>query len=359
MKQQTVRVVRTKKSTPFVRVKKRLRTKKGERARYGNSLAEKRGRLSKNVGATRQHKYAQNSNTILMRKVCDKIALVTQTVIASIFVLTALLALFGRIRIFTAEGVLAAEPLLLVLLIILAAAFVALSVFLFVRQLSNMALLNDIMLGGDSKSATKISAKALARIVRKCCARTKEIRVKKIKLMLQPNNSLSLKIFVKIRGELKSIDRLRFLLQESFFKTMGLTFDLIEFQILRFESGFTPNEEKATDNAETLSAQRKFSADCFENPILDENVKDDGKEKVNVSELLQPKESKTTDVAVTTQKNTDERKKEERTDLFTEKEKNSEKEEEATASQENATNETVSAKKAKKATDKDAKGKGG
>lgn len=201
-----------------------------------------------------------------MKNLWERVATAVLIVIGGVFVLVALLSLFGRLTIFNSQGALAVDVAVQVLMTLLAMVFVGLSAFVLYRCFSTTVMLKEIMLNKDCCSSMRITKKAVHSVVEKCTEMVDGVNVLKIKMFPLPNSQVALKIYVKLQGEITLLDKVRFMLEESLKKTLGYTFDIIEFQIAQFKNDFRPNEEQATKQATLQSAQRKYMQDCLKNP---------------------------------------------------------------------------------------------
>ena len=200
-----------------------------------------------------------------MRKITEKIAIVTQVCITLIFVVTTLLYITGVVP--YNEGIID-NGVFVTLLIILAITYGLLSAYIIYVNFSESEYLRQILLFCDSESATHANVKVIRNIVRSCAKKVHGIRVRKIKMRMDEKQgfAITVKINVNTHNVSQSVDKLRCLLADAFKNTLGLTFNSINFVIRRLKSSYKPDVEKAEKMAKTLTQQRELSADIYEQP---------------------------------------------------------------------------------------------
>lgn len=213
-----------------------------------------------------------------MRKLAEKIAIVAQICIALVFVLTTLvytLNIFPQGEYNVEGGVLTA------VLIVLGVAYVLLSGFLLYENFSNTENLKRIMLYCDSESATLTSVKVVGNIVKDCAKTAGGISVKKVKLKTDENNGLTLTLKVNVSADVvsKPVDTMRCLLADSFAKILGITFNSINFQVVKLKSGYYPSISKAKEQAEAIAEYREQDIERYNDPIPQQD--DDTAERIS------------------------------------------------------------------------------
>lgn len=213
-----------------------------------------------------------------MRKLAEKIAIVAQICIALVFVLTTLvytLNIFPQGEYNVEGGVLTA------VLIVLGVAYVLLSGFLLYENFSNTENLKRIMLYCDSESATLTSVKVVGNIVKDCAKTAGGISVKKVKLKTDENNGLTLTLKVNVSADVvsKPVDTMRCLLADSFAKILGITFNSINFQVVKLKSGYSPSISKAKEQAEAIAEYREQDIERHNDPIPQQD--DDTAERIS------------------------------------------------------------------------------
>ncbi len=212
-----------------------------------------------------------------MRKTAEKVAIVAQICITLVFVVTTLLYISNLIP--QNNNLLADNGILATLVIILAAVYAGLSVYIIYVNFSQRENLRQILLFCDSESATHANTKVIRHVVRSCARQVKGIRIRKTKLRLDEKRGLVLTVKIDVSGERlsQSVDKLRCLVADSFKNTLGITFNTINFEIRKLKASYKPNVKRAEELAKTLTEQRELSADIYESPFKDncESCKDD------------------------------------------------------------------------------------
>ena len=200
-----------------------------------------------------------------MRKVTEKIAIVSQICITLIFVITTILYITGIIP--YNEGV-RNNGVFITLLIIMAIVYGLLSAYIIYINFSESEYLRQILLFCDSESATHANVKVIRNIVRSCAKKVDGIRVRKVKMRMDEKQGfgITVKIDANTHNVSQSVDKLRCLIADAFKNTLGLTFNSINFVIRKLKSSYRPDVEKAEKMAKTLTAQRELSADIYASP---------------------------------------------------------------------------------------------
>ena len=200
-----------------------------------------------------------------MRKITEKIAIVTQVCITLIFVITSILYITGVIP--YNDG-LVDNGVFVTLLVILAIVYGLLSAYIIWINFSEAEYLRQILLFCDSESATHANAKVIRNIVKSCAKKINGIRVRKTKMRLDEKQGFGITVSIdaNTHNVSQSIDTLRCLIADAFKNTLGLTFNSINFVIRKLKSSYKPDVEKAEKLAKTLTQQRELSADIYEQP---------------------------------------------------------------------------------------------
>ena len=200
-----------------------------------------------------------------MRKITEKIAIVSQICITLIFVITTILYIAGMIP--YNEGV-RDNGVFITLLVILAVVYGLLSAYLIYINFSESEYLRQILLFCDSESATHANVKVIRNIVRSCAKKVDGIRVRKVKMRMDEKQGfgITVKIDANTHNVSQSVDKLRCLIADAFKNTLELTFNSINFVIRKLKSSYKPDVEKAEKMAKTLTEQREISADIYASP---------------------------------------------------------------------------------------------
>lgn len=203
-----------------------------------------------------------------MKKLAEKVALVAELCIALVYILTTLLYITNAIpqqENWQANGV------MIVLMVVLAVAFVGIAAYLIYMNFADRENLKRILLFSDSESATRTNVKVLQNIVNGCAKQVDGVTVQKLRVKSDEKGGLAATLNVKVTVDnvAESINKLRCLLTESFKDTLGLTFNTINFHIERIRGKYEPTPKKVEENAEILTQNQEVSAANYENPLED------------------------------------------------------------------------------------------
>ena len=189
-----------------------------------------------------------------MKRIAEKVVLVAHICITFVFALLTVLYVTNAIP----QEPIADNSIVLILLLVLAVLFVALSAYLIYVNFSEKVNVKRILLYYDSESATSAKASVVDNIVYGCAKKVKEIKVQKVKIRLDEKQGLIATIYVKAPASnmTDSIARLRALLVDNFKTTLGLTFNAINFEISQLTKKFVP-DVKAVENK-----KKKVVTDC-------------------------------------------------------------------------------------------------
>lgn len=199
-------------------------------------------------------------------KTLQKIAVVAQIAVALIFVATSLLFVFDVLpsgRAFADNGLLGT------LIAALAIVYLGLSAFVIYANFWQRERLRQVLLHCDSESATRVKAKIIKNIAKKCCKCTDGVKFCKTKVATDEKNGLTLTVTVDVSANnaTHSVDVLRCMLEDAFQTTLGLSFNSTNFVIRKLNGGFDPNTQNAEQKAKTLVQQRELSEDIYRQPF--------------------------------------------------------------------------------------------
>lgn len=174
-----------------------------------------------------------------MKRIAEKVVLVAHICITFVF---ALLTVLYVTKLVPLDDV-ADNNIVLILLLVLAAVYVALSIYLLYVTFSEKVNVKRILLYYDSGSETRAKASVVENIVRGCAKKVKQIKVQKTKIRLDDKQGLIATIYVKVSADSmkESIERLRVLLVDNFRETLGLTFNSINFEVSKLTKKFVPD----------------------------------------------------------------------------------------------------------------------
>lgn len=201
-----------------------------------------------------------------MKKLAEKIALVAELCIASVFILT---TMFCVTDIVPQQGEWQHNGVTLALMITLSVIFVGLSVYLLYLNFSDRESLKKILLFCDSESATHTNVKAVKKLVDGCAKQVNGVSVKKLRVHSDEKCGLTAVVTVRVNAEnvADRINKLRCLLTESFKDTLGLLFNTINFYVERICGKYNHNLQKAEEGAEILSQNQETLTVNYENPM--------------------------------------------------------------------------------------------
>jgi len=216
-----------------------------------------------------------------MKKIAEKVAVVAQICITLVFVLTTVLYMSNAIpqqENWNENGVLN------VLMIILAVAYLAISAYILYVNFSENANLKRILLFCDSDSATHATVKVINKIVKGCAKEVDGIKVKKIKIRSDEKAGFIATLSIEVTAEnvAENVNRLRALVSKSFYETLGLKFNTVNFNIEKLHGKYVPSDKVVEETTEELMAEQAESAENYHEPV--KTYEDTEHEKLEVVE---------------------------------------------------------------------------
>lgn len=210
-----------------------------------------------------------------MKKIAEKVAIVAQICITLVFVLTTVLYMANAIpqqENWNANGVMN------VLMIILAVTYLAISAYILYVNFSEAANLKRVLLFCDSDSATHATVKVIHNIVKGCAKEVNGIKVKKIRIRSDEKAGFIATLSIEVTAEsvAENINKLRALVSKSFYETLGLKFNTVNFSIEKLRGHYAPNDKIVEEVAEELTEAQEESADNYHEPAT---VFDDADER--------------------------------------------------------------------------------
>ena len=212
-----------------------------------------------------------------MRKLAEKVVLVAQICITLIFAVTALLNTtnilynneYTNVR---NEAVVVDNGVLTSLIWVLFILYLGLSAYMLYINFSERENLKRVLLFCDSESATHTTTKVVHRIIADCAKRTEGISVKKTFIRPDEKQGFSINLKVKVSADNVSqvVDTFRCMLADSFKNTIGLTFNSINFEVVKLNTRYTASIQKAEEQAEKLSDQREITTEIYNEPLENE-----------------------------------------------------------------------------------------
>lgn len=218
-----------------------------------------------------------------MKRIAEKVAIVAQICITLVFVLTTVLYMSNVIpqqENWQENGVLN------VLMIILAVVYVAISAFILYVNFSESANLKRILLFCDSDSATHATVKVVNNIVKGCVKQVNGIKYKKIKIRSDEKAGFIATIYIEVTsdGIAENINMLRTLVTRSFYETLGLKFNTVNFNIEKLHGRYVPNTQNVDEVVDELTQEQAESAELYHEPVEVLEEKEPEKEKENEKE---------------------------------------------------------------------------
>lgn len=212
-----------------------------------------------------------------MRKLAEKVVIVAQICITLVFAVTALLntanvfnnmydgdySFNGRETVVLDNGVLTS------LIWVLFLTYLGLSAYILYVNFSERENLKRVLLFCDSQSATHTTTKVVHRIIADCAKRSEGITVKKTRIRPDEKQGFNINLKVKINSDnvAEAVDPFRCMLADSFKNTLGLTFNTINFEVIKLNTRYTANEKLAEEQAEKLGDQREITSEIYNEPM--------------------------------------------------------------------------------------------
>ncbi len=215
-----------------------------------------------------------------MRKIAEKVALVALIAIAVIFVLTALLYMFGIVP----QVAIADSAVVIIIMAVLTVAFVGLAIYLLYMNFSEAQNLKRLLLYADSQSATTTTIKVVNKIAKGCTNKVEGVRIRKTKIRSDEKNGYTATFAVEVSVESVSpvLEQLRCLIEEAFQKTLGLQFNTIKFDMVKYKGKPAIDEKKVENKKETIVENNEDVKQAYQNP--DQAICQNNEENVVVEE---------------------------------------------------------------------------
>ena len=205
-----------------------------------------------------------------MRKIGEKVALIAQICVAVIFVIIALLYALSIVPQATLEN----DTVVLVVMLVLAVAFVGTSSYLVYMSFSELQNLKRILLYADSKSATTTNIKVVNKIARSCADKIEGVHVKKTKIRADEKKGYVATFVVEVSAPsaTPALEQLRCLVEDSFKETLGLVFNTITFEIAKLKSQPITDVNKAKKKAQAIADGADVVQDIYNNPTGEQST---------------------------------------------------------------------------------------
>lgn len=234
-----------------------------------------------------------------MRKLAEKVVIVAQICITLVFAITAILNTTNVLSNEPYDGgfgydgnetVVMDNGVLTSLMWVLFAVYLGLSAYMLYVNFSERENLKRVLLFCDSESATHTTTKVVHRIIANCAKQTDGITVKKTRIRPDEKQGFAIDLKVKVNSDNVSqeIDRFRCMLADSFKNTLGLTFNSINFEVVKLNTHYVASVKKANELAEKLGDQREVTTEIYNEPIENE---------INLDCIVEDKQQKQNDEA--------------------------------------------------------------
>lgn len=212
-----------------------------------------------------------------MRKLAEKVVIVAQICITLVFAITALLnttnILYnGNYDNVGNEPVIVDNGVLTTLIWVLFVAYLGLSAYMLYVNFSERENLKRVLLFCDSESATHTTTKVVHRIIADCAKQTEGIAVKKTQVRPDEKQGFAINLKIKVSADnvSQAVDTFRCMLADSFKNTLGLTFNSINFEVVKLNTRYVANVTKAEEQAEKLGDQRNVTTEIYNEPLENE-----------------------------------------------------------------------------------------
>lgn len=214
-----------------------------------------------------------------MRKLAEKVVIVAQICITLVFAITALLnttnIMYGdqyNNDYDTNNTIVLNNGVLTSLMWVLFAAYLGLSAYMLYVNFSERENLKRVLLFCDSESATHTTTKVVHRIIADCAKQSEGIKVKKVRIRPDEKQGFAVNLKIKVSADnvSQAIDTFRCMLADSFKSTLGLTFNSINFEVVKLNTRYVANINKAEEQAEKLGEQRDIATEIYNEPLENE-----------------------------------------------------------------------------------------
>lgn len=191
-----------------------------------------------------------------------KISIAIIIVIALIFIVTTAIIAFSvsvnEVLLFKQESI------GFTLLVILAIAFVGLSVFVVINLFGNYLTTKTITLNSDVFSAISTNDKVMKRLIKRCVKALPHAKLVKAKITEDDKPGLKLAVQIKLKDCKihEETQKLKFLLEDSFKKELDFCFNAITIKVSSFRHDFNPDVQKAEQYVLDKQAEEACKVNC-------------------------------------------------------------------------------------------------
>ncbi len=234
-----------------------------------------------------------------MRKLAEKVAIVALICITFVFALLAVLYASGAIP----QNENADNIVAIVLLSTLAVVYVGLSVYLLIVNFSEVLNIKRIVLFYDAQSTTRASHSVINNIVRGCAKEFPQLKIKRTTFRVDDKMGLVANIAVEpmVAEDIANyIPKLKTLLAASFWESLGLKFNAINFDVVKLSKKFTPADtlveasQQRSEQDDVLTESDESEA--FQDTVSVIDVTDDQSNKSKQEDIAAGESKKPADI---------------------------------------------------------------
>lgn len=208
-----------------------------------------------------------------MRKLTEKIALVAQICITLVFAVTTIINLTNVLNNNAYDsaynGANMNDSVLTSLIIVLFVAYAGLSAYMLYANFSERENLKRVLLFCDSESSTHATTKVVRKIISDCEDLSTGVKVKKINIRPDEKQGFGITLKIKVAADnvAQAIDSFRCLLADGFKNTLNMTFNSINFVVVKLTTNYAPRVDEAQEKAEKLGEQREVVEEIYNEPL--------------------------------------------------------------------------------------------
>ena len=203
-----------------------------------------------------------------MKKIAEKVVLVSLICITFVFALTTILYATNVIP----QEEVNDNSVAVILLSVLGVIYLGLSAYLIYVNFSEKINVKRILLFYDAESATRASSRVVDNIVKGCAKQIENVKIRKTTLRVDEKQGLIATVYLEVAAEsvTEAIPELRKLLIHNFKETLGLKFNAINFEINKLNHKFVADTQVAAVEAETVETETQATAETMEATVVQE-----------------------------------------------------------------------------------------
>ncbi len=206
-----------------------------------------------------------------MRKIADKVVLVAHISISAIFVLVTVLMFTNVISLTIEAGLIVIDGFVMAMVMTLVGIYLALTAYLLYSTFAQRNVIRQVLLYADEYNETNANSTVIRRIANDSAKLVKGVKVKKLRITAGEKGKMHMKLTVNVNSNdvAYTLDTLRCLLVDHYYKVLTLKFDSIDFAIAKVTSDNMSDLDKATMQADALKAGRVVIQEIEEQPIVE------------------------------------------------------------------------------------------